>query len=182
MTRTLVAAAAAWLALCGSSAAAEAPQFFTPSEADQHIEAKDEAVALRYDQEAWKVNTRPTKYRLFAMVQHNEANVSGMLVYRGESASEKEVRERAIAELEMMKQHKAEFSKRTVNGVPVLYMKARAKKSNGDDLIVRSYYWISPDGVVDYAVMGSPEDFKADGDAWMDLLNGLEIAEARAAR
>lgn len=181
MMRTLVAAAAAWLVLCGP-VAAEVPEFFTPSVADKSIEAEDKAVALRYDQDAWEVSTRPTKYRLFAMVQHNEAKVSGMLVYRGESASEKEVRERAVAELEMMKQHKAEFSKRTVNGVPVLYMKARAKKSNGDDLIVRSYYWISPDGVVDYAVMGSPEDFKADGDAWMDLLNGLEIAEARAAR
>lgn len=181
MIRTLVAAAAAWLVLCGP-VAAEVPEFVTPSEADQRVEAKDKAVALSYDEEAWEVSTRPTKYRLFAMVQHNEANVTGMLVYRGESASEEDVRKRAIAELEMLKQHKVEFSDRTVNGVPVLFMKARAKQSNGDDLIVRSYYWISPNGVVDYAVMGSPEDFEAHGDAWMDLLNGLEISEARAER
>lgn len=181
MTRTLVAAAAAWLVLCGS-AMAEVPQYVTPPEADKRVEAGDKAVALNYDQDAWQVSTRPSKYRLFAMMQHKDANVTGMLLYRGEPASEKEVRERAIAELEMLKQHKVEFSKRTVNGVPVLYMKARAKKSDGDDLIVRSYYWISPNGVVDYAVMGSPEDFEAHGDTWMDLLNGLEITEVRAAR
>jgi hypothetical protein len=182
MTRTLVAAAAAWLVLCGSSAAAEGPKFSTPPSADQQVEAKDKAVTVRYDQDAWEVKPRVSKYRLFAIVQHNDADVSGMLLYRGDSASEKEVRERVTAELEMMDDHEAEFSKRTVNGVPVLHMKARAKKKNGDDIVVRSYYWFSPNGVVDYAVMGPPEDFEADGDAWMDLLNGLEIAEARAAR
>lgn len=181
MTRTLVAAAAAWLLLCGA-ATAEEPEYSTPSTADQEVEAEDKAVKMRYDQGAWEVKTQPTKYRMFAMVEHNDTNVGGMLVYRGEAASEEEVRERAIAELEMMDDHEAEFSKRTVNGVPVLHMKARAKKKNGDDIVVRSYYWMSPNGVVDYAVMGSPEDFEADGDVWMDLLNGLEITEARASR
>lgn len=180
MIRTLVAAAAAWLVLCGP-VAAEKPQFSTPSTADKSVEADDKAVALRYDQKAWKVNTRPSKYRMFAMVEHNDTDASGMMVYRGKQESEEEVRERAIAELEMLKDHEVEFSKRSVNGVPVLYMKARATKSDGNDVIVRTYYWMSPNGVVDYAVMGSPKDFRKHGDSWMDLLNGLEITEARAA-
>lgn len=180
MIRMLVASAAVWLVLCGP-AVAEQASFSTPPASREVVQAEDAVVSLRYDANAWAIAPRQSKYRMFAIVTHSDAKVSGMLVYRGEPATEEAVRERAVAELEMFPEHEVEFSRRTVNGVPVLFMKAIATKSDGNDLVVRSYYWLGASGVVDYAVMAPREQFDRHRESVMGLLNGLEINEARAA-
>ncbi|MEX1081520.1 MAG: hypothetical protein WEC99_05840 [Halofilum sp. (in: g-proteobacteria)] len=180
MPRTLIVALAA-LTLLAGTAVAETARFSTPSESDQVEEADDKAVALHYDSELWSVESRPSKYRMFALMTHEDENVTGMIVYRGEPASEEEVRERVVAELEMFKDHEVDFSRREVNGVPVLYVDAVASKSDGSDVVVNSYYWMGENGVVDYAVMAPSDGFDQHRDAVMDLLNGLEISAERAA-
>lgn len=180
MPRKLVASIAAWFLLTGV-AVAEMSRFSTPSQSDEVVEADDKAVAVRYDGDTWAVEPRPSKYRMFALVTHDDESLSGMLVYRGESASEQDVRERVEAELDMFKDHEVNYSRREVNGVPVLFVRAVATKSDGSDVVIRSYYWISENGVVDYAVMTPGQDFEQHRDAVMDLLNGLEITTERAA-
>ncbi len=181
MRRMLIASLASWLLLTGA-AVAETQRFSTPSGSESVAEADDKAVALRYDSAAWSVESRPSKYRMFALVTHSNENVSGMLVYRGEPASEQDVRERVNAELDMFKDHDVDFSRREVNGEPVLFVQGVATKSDGNDVVVRSYYWMGDNGVVDYAVMAPGKDFAQHRDAVMDLLNGLEITAHRAAR
>lgn len=180
MPRMLISILTAWLLLCGV-AVADMARFSTPAGSDEVVEADDKAVALRYDSGLWNIEPRQSKYRMFALVTHSETNVSGMVVYRGEPATEQEVRERVVAELDMFKEHEVEFTRREVNGVPVLFVRAVATKSDGNDVVVRSYYWMGDNGVVDYAVMTPGSEFEQHRGAVMDLLNGLEITTQRTA-
>lgn len=176
MTRTLVAALLLVFAQ-GPLMAAEA-RFTTPESAAGVLEAKDLPFTLHYDKEQWAVSPQRSNFRLLARVTHKSAPVSGAFVYRDQASSEKAVRERARHELDtaFADFEVQGFEQRRVNGAPLMFMRARATTPEGSRVRVVSYYWLGPDGVIDYSLVARDAAFAEERQAIMDLLNGLEIA------
>ncbi len=153
-------------------------QFTRPASAGEVLEAKDLPFTLHYDEAQWAVSPQRSDFRLLARVTHKSAGVSGAFVYRDQTASEKTVRERARHELDtaFAEFEIAGFEQRRVNGTPLMFMRARATTPEGDRVVVRSYYWIGPNGVIDYSLVARAAAFEDQRQAIMDLLNGLEIS------
>jgi hypothetical protein len=142
------------------------------------LEARDLPFVLHYDEAQWKVSPQRSNFRLLARVTHKSAPISGAFVYRDEPASEQAVRERARGELESaFADFEIDgFEQRRVNEVSVLFMRASATTPDGNDVAVRSYYWLGPDGVIDYSLVARDTAFADRRQAIMDLLNGLEVS------
>jgi hypothetical protein len=178
MTRTLVAALL--LAVAPAPAIAAETRFTTPESAGEVLEPKDLPVALRYDEEQWAIAPQRSNFRLLARVTHKSAPVSGAFVYRDQPSSEGAVRERARNELDtaFADFEIGGFEQRRVNGVPVMFMRARATTPEGDQVRVLSYYWLGPDSVIDYSLVVRDAAFDDRRQDIIDLLNGLEIASS----
>lgn len=176
MTRTLLAALL--LALAHGPLMAGQARFTTPESAGGVLEARDLPFALHYDKAKWAISPQRSNFRLLARVTHKSAPVSGAFVYRDQPASEEAVRERARHELEtaFAEFEIAEFEQRRVNGTPVTFMRARATTPKGSRVVVRSYYWMGPNGVIDYSLVAKAAAFEDQRQAIIDLLNGLEIS------
>jgi len=166
----------AWMP-SGAALAEDVASYSRPDGAEEVLRAKDLPFRLWYDKDKWKVAPQRSKLRLLARAVHKDGNVSGAFVYRENDETMDEIRERAVGELEtaFASHEVAGFSRRSVNGLDVLFMRASAKTQDGTRVIVRNYYWQGPEGVADYGLVANEAMFERYSDDILDLLNGFEL-------
>ncbi len=159
--------------------AQDVPSYSRPDAASEALRGKDLPFQLWYDPAKWQVKPQRSNFPLLARAVHKDGHVSGAFVYRDERTSIEAIRERAVGELESaFDSHQVEgFSRRSVNGLDVLFMKATATSSDGTEVVVRNYYWQGPQGVADYGLVVNRAKFERYRGEMLDLLNGLRLRE-----
>jgi len=157
--------------------AQDVPSYSRPDAASEALRGKDLPFQLWYDPAKWQVQPQRSNFPLLARAVHKEGHVSGAFVYRDERESIEAIRERAVGELESaFDSHRLEgFSRRSVNGLDVLLMKASAISSDGTEVVVRNYYWQGPEGVADYGLVVNRAKFERFRGDMLDLLNGFRL-------
>ncbi len=163
----------------GKVLAEDVPSYSRPEGAEEVLRAKDLPFRLWYDKDKWQIAPQRSKLRLLARAVHKDGQVSGAFVYRENDESVDAIRERAVSELEtaFASHEVADFSRRSVNGLEVLFMRANATTEDGTNVIVRNYYWKGPEGVADYGLVANEDMFERYGKDMRDLLNGLELKD-----
>jgi hypothetical protein len=159
-----------------AAGAADRPAFSTPDAADEVLRAKEFAFRLHYDADQWEIRPQRSQLALLARITHRDGVVSGAFDYREETLTRDALREREIDELaSAFESYSVDgFERRRVNGLEVLFMRARATTADGQDVEIRSYLWRGERGTADYGLVvdaGRFDEYRAD---MMDLLNGLD--------